>query len=472
MDIKSYNTYIVSTINSEVQKQVKIINSHVQEQITIELHAILNQFRDPISTRNRDFVNGMFQLISDILRNNNNNYDLSEIKHSLQKYVDERIVFLASTSTSYNTIDEINLIHGTNPTGLNTILSQIANEVAMLLEKNDMFAEHMEHVIVQYFDAKPTLKYALNNKIKNIMENDQNIGEIIINMVSDRLDHELTGDIQKKLTDTIMRMAELIVPRFIESITNIKLQINDINIFKTMIIDLIGETTENKPKILHLYDILRNKISANYVQYCVPIIEPNTILLSSLISMDDPLNAMIDYVFVLDIILHGKKSSTENNMGEMASKYIILIDEIFNGFAPTVSHIINKNNINNTNNVNNVNNKIHDTQNILSINILNKIIQLLWDFVKYITLLNTKIILNRRTNVEIANHPVNLHARVKYGNYDADDNTIDFLFSIIKLYIEKIKLNLIEATMFSAHTTDNLMYHQMMQYRGITTRLL
>ncbi|AYV75527.1 MAG: hypothetical protein Terrestrivirus2_35 [Terrestrivirus sp.] len=462
MDIKSYNTYIVSTINNEVQKQVKIINSHVQEQITIELHAILNQFRDPISTRNRDFVNGMFQLISDILRNNNNNYDLSEIKRSLQKYVDERVAFLASTPTSFG-------IDGINPTGLNTILSQIANEVAILLDKNDMFAEHMEHVIVQYFDAKPTLKYALNNKIKNILENDQNIGEIVINMVSDRLDHELTGDIQKKLTDTIMRMAELIVPRFIESITNIKLQINDINIFRTMIIDLIGETTENKPKILHLYDTLRNKISVNYVQYCVPIIEPNTILLSSLISMDDPLNAMIDYIFVLDIILHGKKSLTENNMGDMATKYIGLIDEIFNGFAPTVSHIINKNNINNTNSMNN---KIHDTQNILSINILNKIIQLLWDFMKHITLLNTKIVLNRRTNVEIVNHPVNLHARGKYGNYDADDNTIDFLFSVIKLYIEKIKLNLIEATMFSAHTTDNLMYHQMMQYRGITTRLL
>lgn len=465
MDIKSYNTYIVSTINSEVQKQVKIINSHVQQQITMELHAILNQFRDPISNRNRDFVNGMFQLIADILRNNNNNYDLSEIKISLQKYVDERICFLANTSASHHEINEINLKHGTHTTGLNTILSQIANEVAMLLEKNDMFAEHMEHVIVQYFDAKPTLKYALNNKIKNIMENDQNIGEIVVNMINDRLDHELTNDIQRKLTDTIMRMAELIIPRFIESITNIKLQINDINIFRTMIIDLMGETTENKTKILDLYETLRTKILVNRIQYSVPIIQADTILLSSLVSMDDPLNAMIDYVFVLDIIIHGKRNNTNNlsNMGEMATKYIILVDEIVNSFAPTVSHIINKNS---------VNNGIQDTQNILSINILNRIIQLLWDFMKHITLLNTKIVLNRRTNIEIENHPVNLHARGKYGNYNADDNTIDFLFSIIKLYIEKLKLNLIEATMFSAHTTDNLMYHQMMQYKGTTMRLL
>ena len=492
LNIKSYNEYIVKKVNDEVTKQVNEINRLILDKVNIQLQQALQVYSDGNSPQSKELIN---KLIVNAI--NSVNPDVANLVNS---HVDMRIGMLTVTD-------------GDPMANTGTILSKLTDEIANLVASDDTFNEYMSQLLTQYLQSNKTLTTALNNKINSLIDNitnntnnTNNTNINLVNIVNARLDQELTKNVENYLLGIVTDMSKTIIPRFIDGIANIYVMMPGITMLENIANDLYGipfalvtvvpvqntinsvtsVTTRQKlsvptissnngtinpefitdmiseniasalnnqmanvvphpDKYRELYRNMSIQISNKPVIY-MGVNTNDNILMHHLVSINEPLDPMIKYVFMYDLLTTNTQAET---IGEIARRFLIFVDNVNQIFSPTPAIVASAKS---------------RTTNAVSQESLDTLITSLWNFMQYITLTNTKIVLNRNVvpDISISRPP----------RYSSDDETIDFLYTMINLYVNKIKLQLMQALMATAMTSDSIMSYELKRFKGSIAKLI
>lgn len=484
MDLKTYNDYIIKTINNEVNKQVALINNIILEKINTQLQQSLQIYTDPSTQQNKDFIS---KLINSTLNTNSANPDVTNLVNS---YVDMRIGMMTVTNGNTNA-------------NVGTILSKLTDEITTLLASDDTFNGYMSQMLTNYLESNQTLVGALDNKINQLVNSTS-----LKNVINDRLDRELTQNIENHLLGIVTDMTKSIIPKYIDGIANIYVMMPTITILEKFAEDLYGipftlvtmipisdntrmmtsvttrvqmpvPTTTNTTNTINP-EFITNMISDNiatYLENQVSSIIPthnqfiqlytnmgiqisnkpviymgvttgtNDILLQNVVSINEPLDPMVKYVFLYDLLTTNTQAGT---FGEIANRFMVFVNLINQIFDPTPT-----NNTNNTNNMNTM-------TNVISQESFDSLVTSLWNFTEYITLINTKLVLNRSIvpSITISRAP----------RFSSDNATIDFLFMMIKLYVDKLNLRLMQSLLVTSLTSDSVTSYEVKQFKGVITK--
>lgn len=442
MNPNAWNDYITNKVDNEINKRLQNLNSSLQGTIITQIDDILRLYQTPGTQFNKSFVNKFFSIITSTLVNDLNGkvgeHDRSNFREILETYVDERLIILTNDADAVNNVG--------------SIISKLTNEIALLLSNSKSFNIYGEQLLIEYYNTRSSLKSSLDNKIKDLIDNNEQIQLLIMDNVNRRLDVELTPNVERKLLNIISELSRQIIPRLLETIIQIKVTVSDIEILEMMINDLHGDIVDFD----RLYAVLSCNIEGHHIQYngFIPLNSGN-ILLGAVINVVEPLDPFIKYVFLLDLIL---KNQDNNKYGELAYRFLSLTKEITDVFSPIPNDL---------NSIRNPINNRNIQKNIISQITFHNIQTKLWDFIRYVSLQNTTTVLNRKYRNN--NNHIHDNNENKYNGhrFTADDDTIDFLFSVIKINLEKIKLNMIEASLYASFTSDKLLDNEFRRFRNI-----
>jgi hypothetical protein len=196
------------------------------------------------------------------------------------------------------------------------------------------------------------------------------------------------------------------------------------------------------------YNIIGNLIANNYVQYdgsTTIILPPSSpIKLSTVVNINEPIQPLISYVFLFDLLIDNDQINLQT-YGETANLFIILVDTINTIFGPTVDIQVENN----------------TTMNIITQDNLNTIFTALWNFKRYITL-------------RYSNYKLQSITPIPNGTvYTSDSQTLDLLYSIIKMYIDdKINYNMTQVTLYTTLAGSNLINYELQQFKRSVIKLI
>lgn len=441
-----YNEYITTRINNDIQKKINDFNRVIQDKVTNEINNQLSMYQTPGTALNRMFINKFFTIITSTLVDDLNGeaieYDIGRFHEIIDAYVDQRLVTLANDNVG-------------------SIVSKLTAELIHILENNESFNNFAGETLIQYFNARPTLRAALDNKIRELINDTDRIGLLIRDAVENRLNRDIGTETEKKIISIIERLSLDIIPRLLETMISVKVSVDEANVLKSMQDELYGDVinvannndTTNRAVFLdsfrtngnigiggnimrafrRLYDALMTRILRKRIIYRGLITQDSIdILLGSVVSVKEPLDSIVRYVFLLDLLL--KPVQEDNGYGPYALRFIELVGAIGSIFG----------------------NPIGSTS-------FNLIITKLYDFNSYLALKETDFILDYD---EIQNPQlIDQNAIDKNKLYNADRRSIIFLFNIIKILMDKMKMRLLEASVAVAFSSDKLICEEIAHFR-------